>query len=109
LPAVHRARRVIGADGEVRLPQQWLGFAAWRHFWREGLRSTPVMLMAHQRNPADTSAAANRSTRSVHANVVWSPVAGTEVGVELVHGDRTIEDGQHGRVDRLQASAKYAF
>jgi len=100
---------VIGADGEVRLPQQWLGFAAWRHFWREGLRSTPVMSMAHQRNPADTSAAANRSTRSVHANLVRSPVAGTELGGELIHGDRTIEDGQHGRVDRLQASAKYAF
>jgi hypothetical protein len=36
-------------------------------------------------------------------------VAGTDLGLEYIHADRLSEDRQAGRLDRLQASARYAF
>jgi hypothetical protein len=40
---------------------------------------------------------------------VWSAVAGTDPGVECIRAGRQTEDGQAGRVERLQASARHAF
>ena len=46
---------------------------------------------------------------SAHANLIWSPVANSDLGVEYIHADRKTEDGLKGSLNRLQASAKYAF
>jgi hypothetical protein len=50
-----------------------------------------------------------QSTQSAHVNLVWSPVANTDVGVEYIVANRRTEDGASGRLNRLQASAKYTF
>lgn len=100
---------VVDADGSIRLPRQWSWYTAYRHFWRQNLRSSLVLSGASQRNPAGTSGSANRSTRSVHANLIWSPVVNTDLGVEYIHADRETEDGLKGRLNRFQASAKYVF
>jgi hypothetical protein len=65
--------------------------------------------MAHENNPAAAPANTNRSARSAHVNLIWSPVDHADVGVEYLYADRETEDGQKGHLDRLQASAKYAF
>jgi hypothetical protein len=91
------------------LPTQWTVFAGYRHFWSERLRSSLVLSMAHASNPASAPANTKRSTRSAHVNLIWNPVARTDVGLEYIYADRETEDGQAGRLDRLQASAKYAF
>jgi hypothetical protein len=100
---------VVDANGSINLPRQWGWYAAYRHFWRQNLRSSLVLSGASQSNPAGTPGSANRSTRSVHANLIWSPVATTDLGVEYIHADRETEDGLKGRLNRFQASAKYAF
>ena len=60
-------------------------------------------------NPAGTAGTTNRSTQSAHVNLIWSPVANTDVGVEYIVANRTTEDGASGHLSRLQASAKYTF
>ena len=100
---------IVATDGQLRLPKQWTWYAAYRHFWTEQLRSSVVLSAAGEDNPAGTPAATNQSTQSAHVNLIWSPVAHTDLGLEFIHATRRTEDGQSGRLDRLQASAKYSF
>jgi hypothetical protein len=95
--------------GRVALPKQWGFFAAYRHFWSDTLRSSLVLSMASENIASGAPANTNRSTRSAHANLIWSPVAKADIGVEYIRADRENEDGLKGHVDRLQASAKYTF
>ncbi|HEX6794764.1 MAG TPA: DcaP family trimeric outer membrane transporter [Casimicrobiaceae bacterium] len=100
---------VIGGDGRVRLPSQWGTFVAYRHYWTERLRSSIVLSAAGETNPSGAPGNTNKATRSAHVNLIWSPVAKSDVGLEYIYADRETEDGQRGHLNRLQASAKYAF
>ena len=100
---------VLGADGQIRLPRQWGWFAAYRHYWFDRLRSNLVLSTASESNPAGAPANTNKSTASAHVNLIWSPVANTDLGVEYIFADRKTQDGLKGNLNRLQASAKYAF
>jgi hypothetical protein len=100
---------IVGTDGQIRLPKQWGWFAAYRHFWSDQLRSNVVLSTAGENNPAGAPANTNKNTRSAHANLIWSPVPSTDLGVEYIYGYRETEDGLKGHLNRLQASAKYAF
>src|SRR3989440_1990093 len=100
---------VVGSDGQIRLPKQWGWFAAYRHYWFDRLRSNLVLSTASESNPAGSPSSTNKSTASAHANLIWSPVANSDLGVEYIYADRKTEDGLRGHLNRLQASAKYAF
>ena len=100
---------VLGDDGQIRLPKQWGWFAAYRHYWFDQLRSNLVLSTAGESNPADAPANTNKSTASAHVNLIWSPVANSDFGVEYIYADRKTEDGLKGHLNRVQASAKYAF
>jgi len=100
---------VVGSDGQIRLPKQWGWFAAYRHYWFDQLRSNLVLSTASESNPAGAPANTNKSTASAHVNLIWSPVANTDLGVEYIFADRKTQDGLKGNLNRLQASAKYAF
>jgi len=100
---------VVGSDGQIRLPKQWGGFAAYRHYWFDQLRSNLVLSMASENNPAGAPANTNKSTASAHANLIWSPVANADLGIEYIYAERKTEDGLRGHLNRIQASAKYAF
>jgi hypothetical protein len=100
---------VVDGAGSIELPRQWSWYAAYRHFWRQDLRSNLVLSSASQRNPSGTPGSTNRSTHSLHANLIWSPIANTDLGVEYIHADRETADGLKGRLNRFQASAKYVF
>ena len=100
---------VVGSDGQIRLPKQWGWFAAYRHYWFDHLRSNLVLSTASESNPAGAPASTNKSTASAHVNLIWSPVANSDLGLEYIYADRETEDGLKGHLNRLQASAKYAF
>jgi len=51
----------------------------------------------------------NKGAKSAHLNVIWSPVAQTNLGLELIHASRETQNGQAGRLNRVQASAQYLF
>jgi len=100
---------VVDDRGRLALPRQFGGFAAYRHFWTDTLRSSLVLSMAHESNPANAPGNTNRETHSAHVNLIWSPVPNADVGVEYIRADRATQDGLKGHLDRLQASAKYTF
>jgi len=100
---------VVGSDGQIRLPRQWGWFAAYRHYWFDQLRSNFVLSSASENNPAGAPDNTNKSTASAHANLIWSPVTNADLGIEYIYADRKTEDGLKGHLNRLQASAKYAF
>jgi len=100
---------VLGVDGRIRLARQWAWFGAYRHYWSDRLRSSLVLSSAGESNPAGSPGNTNRSTHSAHVNLIWSPVSGSDLGVEYIYADRETEDGLSGHLTRLQASAKYTF
>jgi len=86
------------------------GFAAYQHWWTETLRSTVI----YGADPFDNNTAVvgltnNRSIRGVHANIFWSPVPGSNVGLEFIHGRRVTDFGLHGEFNRFQAGFQYNF
>ncbi|HEY2862173.1 MAG TPA: DcaP family trimeric outer membrane transporter [Casimicrobiaceae bacterium] len=100
---------IVGSDGRISLPRQWGWFAAYRHYWSDQLRSSLVLSAADENNPAGAPANTNKSTHSAHVNLIWSPVANSDLGIEYIYADRETEDGLKGHLKRLQASAKYSF
>ena len=100
---------VVDSDGKVQLPKQWGWFAAYRHYWSDRLRSNLVLSSAAENNPSGSPAATNKSTRSAHVNLIWSPVTNSDLGLEYIYADRETEDGLRGHLNRIQAAAKYAF
>lgn len=100
---------VVDSDGKLQLPKQWGWFAAYRHYWSDQLRSSLVLSSASENNPSGSPATTNKSTRSAHLNLIWSPVPNSDLGLEYIYADRETEDGLRGHLNRIQAAAKYAF
>lgn len=101
---------VLDASGELDAIGVVAGFAAYRHVWAPGWRSS--LIWSAQSVDNDTSVtglAVNRSAQSVHANLIWSPVTAFDVGAELMFADREIESGASGDMTRLILFAKYGF
>ena len=51
----------------------------------------------------------NRAIRGIHANIIWSPVPMTDIGLEFIHGQRVTDAGLHGEFNRFQAGFQYGF
>jgi hypothetical protein len=47
--------------------------------------------------------------KSLHLNLIYSPVPKMDFGVELLYAEREVESGDDGDLTRLQFSAKYAY
>jgi hypothetical protein len=100
---------LLGADGSLVLPNEWVASAAYRHHWSAALRSTLALSALRADNPADTAGSVNQSAESMHLNLVWSPVAQTNFGLEYIHARRETHNGDTGRLNRLQVAAQYLF
>lgn len=100
----------VDAAGELNLNNQWGAILAYRHFWADNLRSTLALSTARASNPSGvTTGNMNESADTAHLNLLWSPVANTTFGLELIHARRETEDGRKGELNRLQTSAQYNF
>ncbi|WP_263972839.1 DcaP family trimeric outer membrane transporter [Brevundimonas pondensis] len=101
---------VLDASGQLDAIGVIAGFAAYRHVWTPGWRSS--LIWSAQRVDNDvllTGTGANRSAQSLHANLIWSPVTAFDVGAELMFADRKLESGLDGDMTRLILFAKYGF
>lgn len=101
---------VLDASGELDAIGVVAGFAAYRHVWAPGWRSSLIWSAQKVDNDTGfTGLTVNRSAQSVHANLIWSPVTAFDVGAELMFADREIETGASGDMTRLILFAKYGF
>jgi hypothetical protein len=99
----------VDATGEVHLARQESAFVAYRHFWAPTLRSNFIAGAANSNPPLGTSSSINKSDRSQHLNLIWSPLPPVNLGAELIHAERTVVGGDQGRLKRIQFSAQYTF
>lgn len=101
---------VLDASGELDAIGVVAGFAAYRHVWAPGWRSSLIWSGQNVDNDTRfTGLSANRSAQSIHANLIWSPVTAFDVGAELMFADREIETGASGDLTRLILFAKNGF
>jgi hypothetical protein len=100
----------VDASGRVRLAQARSGYAAYRHRWSPTLRSS-LILAASQTDTPDggTFNGFNKSARSGHLNLIYSPVPQVNLGAELIEEKRTVVDGDFGTLRRVQFAAQYLF
>jgi len=99
----------LDGDGHLALSRQWIALAALRHWWTPTLRSTLALSGVGAHNPEGTAGTVNKAAQSAHANLIWSPVPQANLGLEYLSANREIENGQRGRLNRLQMSAQYLF
>jgi hypothetical protein len=86
----------------------------YQHWWTPELRSTVDFSMEH----ADASsfylqasgrAAINKELDLAHANLIWSPVAFVDLGVEGAWGHRVTVSNLRGDAWTMQTSLKFRF
>jgi hypothetical protein len=100
---------VLDANNNLDLPNQWGAIASYRHFWTSNLRSTVALSGLGTSNSSTAHGSLIKNVRSAHLNLIWSPAAKIDLGLEYIHARREIQSGQSGSLNRLQASAQYAF
>ena len=85
----------------------------YQHWWTPELRSTVDFSMNHSDVPAfiqaSGRAAVNKELDLAHANLIWSPVAFVDVGVEGAWGHRVVVSNLKGDAWTLQTSLKFRF
>ncbi len=100
---------VLTADGRLQLPRQWIAAVSYRHFWAPTVRSTLALSKLASEHTSAVAGAVNKNAESAHLNVMWSPFTRTNFGLEYIYARRETQDGQSGKLNRLQASAQYVF
>ena len=87
------------------------GYVALQHLWSPDLRSTLSLSGTNASNKSGFGPVAdlNKSTREVHANLIWKAAPQIDVGVEYVWAKREVESGAQGIANRIQGMAKYSF
>lgn len=100
----------VDAAGKVQLAQVRSGYLAYRHLWSSTLRSSLILGASGTGTPGGgTFNGFNKSARSVHLNLIFSPVPRVNLGMELIGEKRTVVDGDFGILRRVQFGAQYLF
>ena len=87
------------------------------HFWTDTLRSNVAGSLWRQSNTSLVNNTPGGSFEEVlwqraytgHVNLIWSPVPQTNFGVEFMHIQGKLQDGQTGELTRVQLSAQFKF
>jgi hypothetical protein len=95
--------------GHFQLVEAYGGYLAYQHFWNPAWRSTLAYGQAEASYPWFVPGTATGRVRSVHVNLLWSPLLQTTFGLEYIYALRALEDGEDGDLQRVQFSAKYNF
>ena len=100
----------IDNQGQIDLIESWGGFAAYRHWWNDGWRSSFTYSWAEaDNNTAVTGTAVNESSQSFIANLYWTPIPSSLIGWEYGYIERELEDGQSGDMSLLLLRLLYNF
>ncbi|WP_269792081.1 DcaP family trimeric outer membrane transporter [Stenotrophomonas sp. Iso1] len=101
---------VLDEEGRLHAMDGYGGFAAWRHAFSPKLRGNLVYSVAVlDNNAALTGYAVTERAQSVRANLIYSPFPKLDLGVELSHAQRRLENGEEGDMNRIHTHVKYNF
>jgi hypothetical protein len=82
---------------------------AYQHYWNEKWRSTLSLSMSKSRFNGSTSRQLTEQARSLQANLLWSPIPDLSIGVEYLHGQHQLFNGQDGELNRLMFTTRYTL
>ncbi len=100
----------VDLNGDLDPVFTWSGFGAYRHFWTKDVRSTLGASYFKADHPvALTGNQVTDESWNAFANIIWSPVAPLNIGIEYLYAERTLEDGRSGNLQKVQFSTKYSF
>ena len=91
----------------------WGAKIGYQHWWTPTLRSTVDFSINHSDVPAFIGAAGraavNKELSLAHVNLIWSPVAFVDVGIEGAWGHRVVVSNLKGDAYTLQSALKFRF
>src|SRR5438477_7854559 len=91
----------------------WSGRIGYQHWWTPELRSTVDFSVNHNDIPAllqaSGRAANNKELALAHVNLIWSPVAFVDLGIEGGWGHREVVSNLKGDAFTMQSSLKFRF
>ena len=101
---------VLDATGDLDNIDVIAGFVGWRHVFTPKLRMNLFYSRAEYDQDVDlTGLGITRGAQSAHANLIYSPLPKLDLGAELIWGQRELENGDRGELNRLQTHVKYNF
>ncbi|MGG6463145.1 DcaP family trimeric outer membrane transporter [Solilutibacter silvestris] len=106
---------VLDANGGLHALDGYGGFVSWRHAFSPKLRGNLMYSMAMFDNDRSlpgwgiNSWGVTERARSIHANLIYSPIPKLDLGAEITYGKRDLEDNRSGDLKRVQATVKYSF
>jgi hypothetical protein len=104
------------------------GHIGYQHFWTDQLRSSATFGMTHSdvptlligpqtapaglaigANPVAPGSQANKELDSVHVNLIWSPVAFVDIGLEYIWGHRVTTGNLKGDLNAVEGQMTVKF
>jgi len=96
------------AGSHILFQPAYGAYVSYQHqWWDSPLRSALVLGRTWFDNNAlrqdanYAAAATNRRLSTIHANLIWTPVKGTDVGLEYIYGKREVDSGRSGVAHRV--------
>jgi DcaP outer membrane protein len=93
-------------------PNSYTGWVWYQHWWTENLRSTleaSAIWNAIDTNVTAGCTSCNKLLSITHANLVWSPVAFVDIGIEYAWGHRVTTQNFKGDAYGLQGTMRVRF
>ncbi len=104
---------IIDAAGRLQTPTVFAGLAAVRIGLSPSVRTNLMLGYQDVDYPGGFAAGYfdnfNAEAISYAGNIFWSPAKGFDLGAEYRHGQRTLNGGAKGQLDRIEFAAKYSF
>ena len=95
--------------------KEWFGAVGYQHWWAPDWRSNVSFGIQHQDvnsalvGPTMTAIGVNKQVYTTHANVIWSPVAFVNIGLEYMHAQRKTIANIPGVEDEIQGMFQVKF
>ena len=96
-------------NNKIETTKSTAASASYRHVWNPKSSSNLILSMADIDNPTGAAGNENKSSTSVQINYLFRPVKQVSYGIMYLAGERETENGDDGKLSRIQASAKYSF
>jgi hypothetical protein len=96
-------------NGNIETVKSLAISGAYRHVWDEKSSSNIILSMADIDNPNGAAGNENKGSTSIQINYLFRPVKQVSYGIMYLGGTRETENGDDGRLNRIQAAAKYSF
>ena len=96
-------------NGNIETVKSFAISGAYRHVWDEKSSSNVILSMADIDNPNGAAGSENKGSTSIQINYLFRPVKQVSYGTMYLGEERETENGDDGKLNRIQASAKYSF